>query len=98
MSPTPCSTPGSASHDDRTLCPARLQPSPHPGFESLSGGYARRGDQPGAAGLASGSVDNIIMRVMDILLSFPSLLLAIAVVAMRGPGLTNTMIAIAIVN
>ena len=50
------------------------------------------------AGLASGSVDNIIMRVMDILLSFPSLLLAIAVVAMRGPGLTNTMIAIAVVN
>jgi dipeptide transport system permease protein len=38
-----------------------------------------------------------IMRVMDVLLALPSLLLAVAVVAVIGPGLANTMIAIAIV-
>lgn len=43
-------------------------------------------------------VDNIIMRVMDVLLGFPSLLLAIAIVAALGPGLRNTLLAIAIVS
>lgn len=38
-----------------------------------------------------------IMRLMDVLLALPSLLLAVAVVAIIGPGLTNTMLAIAIV-
>ncbi len=41
--------------------------------------------------------DTPIMRLMDILLALPSLLLAVAVVAIIGPGLTNTMFAIAIV-
>jgi dipeptide transport system permease protein len=41
--------------------------------------------------------DTPIMRLMDILLALPSLLLAVAVVAIIGPGLTNTMLAIAIV-
>jgi dipeptide transport system permease protein len=39
----------------------------------------------------------LIMRAMDIMLALPSLLLAVAVVAVLGPGLTNTMIAIAVV-
>lgn len=39
----------------------------------------------------------VILRVMDVMLALPSLLLAIAVVAVLGPGLFNTMIAIAIV-
>ncbi|MGH1490076.1 MAG: ABC transporter permease [Acidimicrobiales bacterium] len=43
-------------------------------------------------------VDNVIMRVMDVLLGFPSLLLAIAIVAALGPGLRNTLLAIAIVS
>jgi dipeptide transport system permease protein len=41
--------------------------------------------------------DTPIMRLMDVLLALPSLLLAVAVVAIIGPGLTNTMLAIAIV-
>lgn len=40
----------------------------------------------------------VIMRAMDILLALPSMLLAIAVVAVLGPNLVNTMIAIAIVQ
>jgi ABC-type dipeptide/oligopeptide/nickel transport system permease subunit len=50
------------------------------------------------AGYAGGWTDTIIMRFMDILLAFPSLLLAIAIVAVLGPGLVNALIAIAIVN
>jgi dipeptide transport system permease protein len=42
-------------------------------------------------------LDTPIMRVMDVLLALPSLLLAVAVVAIIGPGLVNTMLAIAIV-
>lgn len=49
------------------------------------------------AGYMRGAVDTLIMRVMDIILSFPSLLLALVLVAILGPGLTNAMIAIAIV-
>ncbi|EAY63437.1 ABC-type dipeptide/oligopeptide/nickel transport systems, permease components [Burkholderia cenocepacia PC184] len=41
--------------------------------------------------------DTPVMRIMDVLLALPSLLLAVAVVAIIGPGLTNTMFAIAIV-
>ena len=50
------------------------------------------------AGYAGGWIDTIIMRFMDILLAFPSLLLAIAIVAVLGPGLVNALIAIGIVN
>jgi ABC-type dipeptide/oligopeptide/nickel transport system permease subunit len=50
------------------------------------------------AGYTGGWLDTIIMRFMDILLAFPSLLLAIAIVAVLGPGLINALIAIAIVN
>ena len=42
--------------------------------------------------------DNIIMRGMDVLLAFPSLLLAIAIVSVLGPGLQNALLAIAIVS
>ena len=49
------------------------------------------------AGYYRGTVDTIIMRVMDIILAFPSLLLALVMVAILGPGLLNAMIAIAIV-
>ena len=50
------------------------------------------------SGYAGGIVDTIIMRLMDIILSFPSLLLALVLVAILGPSLTNAMIAIAIVQ
>ncbi|RMG79931.1 MAG: ABC transporter permease [Chloroflexi bacterium] len=42
--------------------------------------------------------DDIIMRVMDVMLAFPSLILAIAIVTIRGPGLGNALIGIAIVQ
>jgi peptide/nickel transport system permease protein len=43
-------------------------------------------------------IDTIISRIFDIILAFPSILLAIAVVAVLGPSLRNALIAIAIVN
>ena len=49
------------------------------------------------AGYFGGVVDTVIMRLMDIMLALPSLLLAIAIVAILGPGLANAMFAIAIV-
>ena len=49
------------------------------------------------AGFAPKWLDTIIMRIMDIILSFPSLLLALVLVAILGPSLVNAMIAIAIV-
>lgn len=48
------------------------------------------------AGYSGGSIDEVIMRVTDTFLSFPSLLLAMAISAMLGPNLRNAMIAIAI--
>lgn len=50
------------------------------------------------AGYTGGWVDNVIMRIMDVLLAFPSLLLAIAIVTVLGPGLINALIAIGIVS
>jgi len=49
-------------------------------------------------GYLGGWVDNIIMRFMDVLLAFPSLLLAIAIVTVLGRGLQNSLLAIAIVT
>ena len=50
------------------------------------------------AGYTGGWLDNVIMRVMDVVLGFPSLLLAIAIVSVFGPGLRNALIAIAVVT
>jgi len=49
------------------------------------------------AGFARGVVEIMIMRLMDIMLTMPGLLLAIVIVAILGPGLTNAMLAVAIV-
>jgi peptide/nickel transport system permease protein len=49
-------------------------------------------------GFLGGWVDNLIMRFMDVLLAFPSLLLAIAIVSVLGHGLQNALLAIAIVS
>lgn len=48
--------------------------------------------------LGGGMLSNVVMRLMDILLSFPSYLLAIAIVAFLGPGLEKGMIAIGVVS
>jgi len=50
------------------------------------------------AGYTGGWVDTVIMRVLDVVLAFPSLLLAIAIVSALGYGLLNAMLAIAIVS
>ncbi len=50
------------------------------------------------AGYAGRWADNVIMRLMDVLMAFPSLLLAIAIVNVLGRGLQNALLAIAIVN
>jgi ABC-type dipeptide/oligopeptide/nickel transport system permease subunit len=49
------------------------------------------------SGYFGGWWDNIIMRLMDVLMAFPSLLLAITIVSVLGPGLQNALLAIAIV-
>ena len=48
------------------------------------------------AGFARGWVETLIMRLMDIILALPSLLLAIVIVAILGPGLLNAMISVAV--
>ena len=49
------------------------------------------------AGFARGFTETAIMRLMDIILTLPSLLLAIVIVAILGPGLMNAMLAVAVV-
>jgi dipeptide transport system permease protein len=49
------------------------------------------------SGYFRGWIDIVIMRIMDVILAFPSLLLALVLVAVLGPGLVNAMIAIALV-
>jgi dipeptide transport system permease protein len=50
------------------------------------------------AAFVGGAVDSAIMRLMDIILVFPSLLLAIVIVAILGPGMFNAMLAVAVVT
>ena len=50
------------------------------------------------AGFLGGWVDDILMRIMDVLMAFPSLLLAIAIVSALGTGLINALLAIGIVS
>ncbi len=50
------------------------------------------------AGYLGGWADNVIMRLMDVILAFPSFLLAIAIITVLGRGLQNALYAIAVVN
>jgi ABC-type dipeptide/oligopeptide/nickel transport system permease subunit len=50
------------------------------------------------AGFLGGWVDNLVMRILDVLMAFPSLLLAITIVSVLGKGLQNALLAIAIVS
>jgi peptide/nickel transport system permease protein len=50
------------------------------------------------AGFVGGWIDTLAVWLMDIMLAFPSILLAIAIVSIRGPGLFNTLIAVGIVE
>lgn len=61
------------------------------GIAAISGGTL------GAiAGYYGGKLDNFVMRIMDVLLAVPAILLAISIVAALGPGLRNVMIAVGI--
>jgi len=48
------------------------------------------------AGFSGGKTDNVVMRIMDILIAFPGMLLALAIVSALGPGIFNLMVAIGI--
>jgi peptide/nickel transport system permease protein len=50
------------------------------------------------AGIAGGWVDNVLLRLMDAMLTFPPLMLAVAIVGLLGPDITNVMIALGIVQ
>jgi ABC-type dipeptide/oligopeptide/nickel transport system permease subunit len=50
------------------------------------------------SGVYGGWIDKIILRIVDMILSFPSILLAIVVVSILGPGLRNAIIAVSIVS
>lgn len=50
------------------------------------------------AGYYGGWIDTVIMRLVDIMLAFPTILLALAIVSILGPSLENAMIAVGVVN
>lgn len=50
------------------------------------------------AGYTAGRTDTILMRLIDMIMAFPYILLALAIVAVLGPGLLNALYAIALVN
>jgi ABC-type dipeptide/oligopeptide/nickel transport system permease subunit len=50
------------------------------------------------AGYLRGGPDTVIMRLMDIMLAFPTVLLALAIVVIMGPGLRNVMLAVGIIS
>lgn len=66
------------------------------GFIAVGIGALFGGALGAIAGFYGKHLDNGIMRVMDILLAIPGILLAISIVASLGPGLTNVMIAVGI--
>jgi ABC-type dipeptide/oligopeptide/nickel transport system permease subunit len=68
------------------------------GFASVSIAIVSGTTLGAIAGFFGGWVDNVIMRLMDVLLAFPALILAIAIVTVLGPGLLNALIAISIVT
>jgi peptide/nickel transport system permease protein len=80
----------------RILFGARL--SLQIGIVTISFAIVAGGIIGAVAGFVGGWLDNVLMRSMDVLMAFPGILLAIAIVAVRGPGLINSLIAIAIIE
>lgn len=68
------------------------------GFVAVSVSIITGGFLGALAGYFGGWLDNVIMRVMDVFLAIPSILLSIAIVSALGPSLFNLMIAISISN
>jgi ABC-type dipeptide/oligopeptide/nickel transport system permease subunit len=67
------------------------------GFLTVGGAILIGGSLGAMAAWSRKGTDNVIMRIMDVLLVFPALVLAIAIVTVLGPGLLNAQIAIGIV-
>lgn len=80
----------------RVLFGARL--SLQIGVTSVAIGLLLGATLGGLAGAVGGIVDNALMRLVDVLLAFPAILLAIGIVAWLGRGLPQIMLAIAITN
>jgi ABC-type dipeptide/oligopeptide/nickel transport system permease subunit len=68
------------------------------GFVTVIGAIAIGTVIGAIAGYLGGRADNILMRLMDMLLAFPALLLALVIVTVLGRGLLNAMLAVAIVS
>jgi peptide/nickel transport system permease protein len=68
------------------------------GVVSVSVGFAIGSVLGAIAGFIGGVVDTFIMRIIDIWLTIPGFLMAIGIVALLGPGLTQIMIAIGVIN
>lgn len=66
------------------------------GFIAVGFGVVTGGSLGAISGFYAGKIDNIIMRCMDVLLSIPETLMAIAIAATLGPGMFNLMIAVGI--
>jgi peptide/nickel transport system permease protein len=67
------------------------------GFVAVSGALVTGALLGVAAGYAGGVLDGVVMRVMDVMLAFPAVILAIGIVALRGIGLNNTILAVSVV-
>lgn len=68
------------------------------GFVAVAGALVTGATLGITAAYVGGWVEGLIMRLMDVMLAFPSIILAIGIVAMRGPGLNNTILAVSVVN
>lgn len=79
----------------RVLHGARLSVSA--GLFAVALAMALGGVLGAIAGYVGGSLDEVIMRVADIFLSFPALVMAMAIVAAMGPSLVNALVALSIV-
>jgi peptide/nickel transport system permease protein len=79
----------------RTLYGARI--SLPAGFLTVAGALVIGSLIGAVAGYAGGWVDTVLMRVADMVLAFPSIVLAMAIAAALGPGLKNALIAIVVV-
>lgn len=66
------------------------------GLISVSIALALGGTMGLVAGFFGGRIDSVLMRIVDVLLALPAILLALAVVATIGPGLNNVMVAVGI--
>ncbi len=80
----------------RTLYGARV--SLLVGFLSVASSLVIGAMLGAVAGYAGRWTDAVIMRLMDVIFAFPSVLLALAITAALGPSLTNAILAIAVVN